>query len=121
MEVKVLVVEDEALPAMILSLNLKNAQYVVVGPVATGEEAIIIAREKHPHIIVMDINLQGKINGIEAASEISDFLDTNIIFVTGYDEKELKESAMKLNPTDYLIKPVEFHQIISIIKKLDLE
>ena len=83
--------------------------------VATGGEAIDVALSKQPSCILMDINLRGEMNGIDAARKIIATLDTKIVFLTGYQDREFREKAMQLNPVAYLIKPISFDQLKKVI------
>ena len=65
--VNVLVVEDEHIVALDLGQRLKRLGYVVVGRAATGEKALLLARDKRPDLIIMDIKLKGEMTGIDAA------------------------------------------------------
>ncbi len=109
--VKILVVEDEALIGLHLEMELKRAGYAVVGPVASGEEAIDMARHEGPDVVLMDIRLMGEMDGIEAARQIGGFSQARIIFTTGYQDSALKERAMALKPLAYLLKPIGVRQI----------
>ena len=68
--VRVLIAEDEIVLAMGIEKSLKSFGYDVVGKVARGENAIMMAMDKKPDIVLMDIHLEGRIDGIEAAKEI---------------------------------------------------
>jgi len=116
--IKILIVEDEVLIAMSLKMELEKAKYKVVKPIATGEKAIIIAKQESPDIILMDIRLAGIIDGIEAARQIMTDSNCSVIFMTGYPEKSIEERAMKLNPLAYYTKPVSIHELIPIIDSI---
>lgn len=68
---RILIVEDESIIALEMKFKLEFEGYTIVGIVATGEEAIKIAHDENPDLILMDIMLRGKMDGIEAASMIS--------------------------------------------------
>ena len=113
--IKILIVEDEAIIALCLKMELKQAGYAV-GPAAfTGEEAVIRAAEESPDVILMDIGLAGDINGIEAAQQIRARSNVPIIFMTGYQEGDLRERAQTVNPVGYFIKPVSIHNLKPVI------
>ncbi len=105
-KIKILIVEDEALIARCLKMDLELIGFDVCDFVASGEESIIKAKEKNPDVIIMDINLSGKMDGIDAAAEIINYKKIPIIFCTGYGNKELVDRAQKLNPLAFLRKPV---------------
>ena len=79
---KILVVDDEAIITMQLEERLHAMGYTVAGMAATGEDAIAKARRLSPDLILMDIVMPGKLNGIEAAAVILSELDIPVIFVT---------------------------------------
>jgi len=114
---KILLVEDEAMIALCLQLQLEKAGYEVCQTVATGKEAIAAARQGNADVILMDIRLAGELDGIEAASRIRGFSDVPIIFTTGYSDSGLMERAEYINPLGYFIKPVKIYQITVTIER----
>lgn len=117
-KIKVLVVEDEVIVAQYLSMELELNGFEVCGFVATGEEAIQKAKQEQPDLILMDINLAGRTDGIEAAQKILEYRKIPIIFMTGYSQKEFAAREKNLNPTRFLSKPVEVDKIIMIFEDL---
>jgi CheY-like chemotaxis protein len=83
---KILVVEDEAIILLQLEEILHTIGYVVAGLAASGEDAIEKARRLKPDLVLMDIVMPGKINGIEAAKIINEELDIPVVFLTSYSE-----------------------------------
>lgn len=121
--IRILVVEDEALIALWLDMELKQAGYEVCSLTATGEAAVEIVEKKNLiDIILMDIHLAGRINGIEAARRIHTASDIPIIFMTGYPQKDLIEQVDKLKTVNYLTKPLKMgdlkNAITSVIERL---
>ena len=119
--VRILVVEDEIMIGMCLELELRRAGYTVCQRVVSGEEAVAWVNRDPPDLILMDIRLSGRMDGIEAAQQILTSHAIPIIFMTGYPDRDLMERANSLNPAGYLNKPVEIHEIVSIIKMLRFE
>jgi two-component system, response regulator PdtaR len=113
--VRILLVEDEVVTAMSLKMELEKAGFEVCDQVTTGENAIMSAEQNTPDIILMDIRLAGKINGVEAAEKIKLTSEIPIIFLTGYEDRDTMERAKKINPLAYLIKPVGIGEIKAII------
>jgi len=104
-EIDILIVEDEIILAMAIELSLQEMNYNVSGIETSGQNAILHARNKQPDIILMDINLNSSISGIQAATTIWKSMKIPIIFLTSYcDDKTIKE-AMECEPYGYLIKP----------------
>jgi two-component system, response regulator PdtaR len=116
-KIKILLVEDEAIIAQYLSLELELEGHEVCGYVATGEEAIQKALSEKPDLILMDINLLGEMDGIQAAEKILEYNYIPIIFMTGYSKLEFTSRAQKLNPLGYFNKPIEVEILSPLIEK----
>ncbi len=114
---RVLIVEDEFFSAMCLQRELAAAGYEVVKICSRGEDAVEVAREQLPDVILMDIGLAGYLNGIEAAGRIREFSDTGIIFMSGYPDSDTMAHAMNLSPIGYLEKPLHSSAIISLLQE----
>ena len=112
----ILIVEDDALIAMNLSETLKSYGYVTEIPVATAEEAILRAREHHPDLILMDIQLAGKMSGVEAAGIIRKTEDIPVIYLTAFSDDERLKAAINTAPYAYLIKPVQNQELRTSIE-----
>ena len=94
-KVNVLVVEDESIVAKDIQLSLKRLGYNVLGIANNGEDAVALSRDLNPDIIIMDIMLKGKINGIEASEHIRKEQNIPIIFLTAYaDENTLSKAVL---------------------------
>lgn len=102
---KILIVDDEAIITMQLEERLSMLGYKIAGMAASGEEAIDKARKIKPDIVLMDIVMPGKINGIEAAKAIHHELGIPIVFVTAYADDAIIEKAKCVNPYGYIVKP----------------
>ncbi len=112
---KILIVEDEALSVMFLKMVLKKAGHHVEKVVASGEEAIEYAVAEGPDLILMDISLAGSIDGIEAALTIKNKVDVQIIFMTGYPDRKHMTRAKEADPVKYFIKPIETSDFITAV------
>ena len=110
-----LIVEDDGILAAHLQTTLDRLGYTTFGPVATGEEAVLLAREHGPELILMDIELAGQQNGIEAAKEIGSWSDIPVLFLTGFSQEPLLEQAKHAAPYGYLIKPVAERELVAAI------
>ena len=102
---KIMIVEDESIIAEDLADSLEDMGYIVVDIVSSGEEAILMAAEKQPHLILMDVMLQGEIDGITAAEEIYSSLQIPIIFLTAYSDNQTLQRVKATNPFGYIVKP----------------
>lgn len=116
-EISILIVEDEAMTAMYMEAFLRRKGYKVLKRIATGEEAVVLSLQLKPDLILMDIRLAGKMDGIEAASQIKSeaLSEIRFIFTTGYSDAEFKENAMSLDPLAFFIKPVNMTELIKKI------
>jgi len=113
----ILIVEDESIVAKDIQNSLKKLGYSVAGTSATGEEAIKMAAEHKPDIVLMDIMLKGAMSGIEAAAEIRKKHDIPVIFLTAYADENTLNKAKITEPHGYIIKPfkeVDLHTAIEV-------
>ncbi len=117
-KVNILLVEDEAIIALLLKRNLERAGYNVYKPLATGEAAVEAVKTNDVDVALMDIRLAGEIDGVEAAEKIVSLCNTPIIFMTGYVDNDVRERAQALNPVAYLVKPVTPNDITPVIAGL---
>ncbi len=108
---KILVVEDEAIVAKDLQYRLKKFGYTVPAIASSGEEAINIAIEISPDLVLMDIKLKGSMDGIEAAAEIYKRLDIPVIYLTAYADENTLERAKITEPFAYLLKPFKEREL----------
>ena len=101
--ISVLIVEDEAMTAMFMKTMLQRKGFNVLKCISSGEEAVDYALEFSPDIVIMDIRLAGKMDGIEVVTKIKArcVKDMKFIFTTGYSDTELKEQAMGLDPLGF--------------------
>ena len=113
---KVLFVEDEVISSMNIGDMLEFWGYDICTPATSAEEAIAITEAEKPDIVLLDIKLQGGMNGIELAGEIKKRLDVPIIFMTGYLNRGFKEKAAAFKPVAYLIKPFELNELKSALE-----
>lgn len=114
----ILIVEDELFSAQFLQETLSAEGFRICDMVATGEDAVTAAREKKPDVILMDIQLAGEINGIEAARRIKRNAEIAIIFTTGFASREKYIEAQDTMPAAFLTKPINIPNLCSIIKSL---
>ncbi|MDO9582205.1 MAG: EAL domain-containing protein [Desulfomicrobium sp.] len=103
----ILLVEDNAIVAFDMQQRLQKLGYHIQGTVASGEEAIEAVSRRAPSLILMDIFLDGKIDGIEAAKAILENAQIPIIFLTGHDDEQTLNRAKITETFGYIIKPAE--------------
>jgi CheY-like chemotaxis protein/DNA-binding PadR family transcriptional regulator len=102
---KILVVDDEAIITMQLERRLSAMGYSVAGMAASGEDAVDKARRLRPDLVLMDIVMPGKMNGIEAAKIITKELGIPVVFITAYADDSIIEQAKSARPYGYIVKP----------------
>ena len=112
---KILVVDDEAIITMQLEERLNSMGYSVAGMAASGEDAIDKARRLTPDLVLMDIVMPGKLNGIEAAKSIAE-MDIPVVFVTSYADDAIIEKAKAVGPYGYIVKPFNELEIKAAIE-----
>jgi CheY-like chemotaxis protein len=115
---KILIVEDEAITAKSLKMDLEELGYYVLSPIAKGEHAVPVAIQENPTLILMDIRLAGGLDGIEAAERIILIKKMPIAFMTGYATEGIKERTNKIHPLAFLEKPVNINLVKQIVDTL---
>ncbi len=103
---RILIIEDEALIARELQNRLKHMGWEVVGT-AFGEEAVELAIERRPDLILSDINLRHGLSGIDVTQRIQKSMDVPVVFLTAYSDKDTVARAKSVTPFGYIIKPVD--------------
>ena len=104
--IRILVAEDEPIIGLDIQNTLQNLGYDVPEVVSSGEDAVKKSEELKPDIILMDIVLSGKIDGIDAVKQITEKQDIPIIYLTAHTEKITFDLARETNPYGYLVKPL---------------
>jgi len=107
MKANILIVEDEAIIAADLAGMLRRLGYEVSATTGLAEEALDLAREHRPDLVLMDIRLAGAMDGVEAAGIIRRELDLPVIFLTAHSDQATLERAKLAEPFGYLLKPFE--------------
>jgi PAS domain S-box-containing protein len=112
----ILVVEDEVIVANQIERKLKKIGYTVVGNVRSGQQAIIMAKEHSPDLILMDIKIEGEIDGVETAEMIRSELDIPVIYLTAHADEKTLGRAKHTEPLGYILKPFEEIDLKSTIE-----
>ena len=114
----ILIVEDDNVIADLIKLMLTNDGYTVSGVVTSGEKAVDIAINTHPDLVLMDIKLKGKIDGIMAFHEIRKVVQTPVVFVSAYIDEKMVERAIQCNPSGYIVKPFKREDLLRKIESV---
>lgn len=114
--VRILVVEDELIIAKGIERRLKALGYSVTDTVASGEEAVTSALDTLPDLVLMDICLQGKMDGVTAAERIRSTVDIPVVYLTAYADPDSLNRAKVTEPFGYIIKPFQDFTLKSSIE-----
>ena len=95
---------------------LTDLGYEVAGQAETGKEAVEMARELSPDLIIMDVVMPGKMNGIEAARIIKEESGTPIVFSSGYGDPDHIEAAKEIEPFGYVMKPFDEKEVHAFVE-----
>jgi diguanylate cyclase (GGDEF)-like protein/PAS domain S-box-containing protein len=103
----ILIVEDESIVALDIQSRLENSGYSIAGSVRTGEAAIELVEKLTPDLVLMDIQLKGKLDGIETAEIIRAQFNLPVIFLTAFADEETLRRARVTEPFGFILKPFE--------------
>lgn len=117
MKKKVLIVEDEFIISLSLKEMAESCDFEVIGRVASGEEALELVERGKPDVIIMDIVLKGKLNGIQTANRINSKYDIPFIFISGTPGINMVHMIKGSKPIELLKKPVDINSLRSNLRK----
>ena len=109
MSKKIMIVEDESITAQDIKKSVISLGFEVVSIEDKGKNAIKKAEELKPDLVLMDVVLKGKIDGIEAASRIHEQFNIPVVYLTAYSNDKVFERAKLTDPYGFLVKPVDFY------------
>ena len=112
----ILIVEDEGIIARDIRQQLMELGYEVVGDTPTGEASLTLTEQLKPSLVLMDIHLAGKMDGIEAAQAIRKRFGTPVVFLTAFAGAETLERAKLTEPFGYIIKPFDERYLHTVIE-----
>ncbi len=113
---RILVVEDEQIIAADLEMKLLSLGHEVIGTAVSGTEAIQLAEQQQPELVFMDIQLRGKMNGIEAAHHIQRSTGAQIVFLTAFAGMFIQNPAQMPTPGLCLSKPYSRYQLAAVLQ-----
>ena len=113
---KILIVEDDLIVARDIQQQLLRIGHTVVGITALGEEAVQLAVATVPDLVLMDIRLDGEMDGIEAAQKIRDEARAPVVYLTAYADDQTLHRARLTEPFGYILKPFEDSQLRTAIE-----
>lgn len=115
---RVLITEDNWLIALEWEAALQDAGYEVVGIAVSGEEALRVAAEEAPDLVVMDIRLFGEMDGVDAAVALRARTGVRCVFVSAHDDPEIRRRAELAEPLGWISKPVVSSRLADLIAQL---
>ncbi len=111
MRPKILIAENENIAAINIKNSLHRMGYVILDIVGSGEEVIRKVKEEKPDLILMNISLDGALDGIETAEILSAKYDIPVIYLTELNDREVLQRAKITEPYGYLVKPFDSREI----------
>ena len=115
-KVKLLIAEDDVVIAQNLAFSLEEMGYEVSAVVSSGEELLLEVHRHSPDLAILDITLEGKLDGVETATILSKSSHVPFIFMTAMSDKETIDRAKQTNPHAYLVKPFDVRTLQSSIE-----
>jgi two-component system, response regulator PdtaR len=114
---KVLVVEDDQILAIVQTRYLQKMGFMVVASVSNGLAAINAVKELSPDIIIMDVRIEGEMDGVDTMKEIQKFSSVPVIYSTGNSEPSILNKATETNMKGFLVKPINYNELEELINK----
>ncbi len=113
---RILIVEDKSIIAESLAASLEKAGYSISGKAASGEEALRIIENEIPDLVLMDIHLSGKLDGIQTVERLNRKNSIPVIYLTDFHDAEIIERAKHTHPQAYLLKPWQEKELLIAIE-----
>ena len=117
---KILIVDDSNEIRELVSATLEVEKYQMF-EASDGTQAVALALQKKPDVVIMDVTLPGRIDGIEATKIIKKNLSTkdcSVLILTGTDDKKLKEKGLKAGASDFFLKPFSPLELLQKIESI---
>ncbi|BCF95324.1 response regulator [Paraburkholderia largidicola] len=119
---RILIVEDDRIVARDIAQQMKRAGHSVLGTTASGEEALALVEqwqwrsEPGPDLVLMDVRLEGELDGIDTARRIRSMRDIPVVFLTAYADEETIQRATTAEPFGYVLKPFDDTQLRTVVE-----
>lgn len=112
MKPEILIVEDDLIIAQSIANDLEQEGYTISDTCESGEKAIEMVESRLPDLILMDIKLEGKLDGILTAEKILKKYRIPVIYLTDLQDRVTLDNARQTRPSNYLVKPFQTHQLL---------
>ncbi len=113
---KILIVEDDSVSALLLQRALEKNAHQIIGIADTGEKALDILEESLADIVMMDINLAGELDGIKTTEIINEKYDIPVVYLSASSDAETLNKVVGTNPSAYVIKPFNIRELNMVIE-----
>jgi response regulator of citrate/malate metabolism len=115
---RVMIVEDDPLLSIVEAKMIEKLGYTVVGKAKSGEEALEKFEELNPEVLVIDIQLAGKLNGIQTVEKLRElYSNIPVIFLSGDNSSSILKKAETVDYIDFLLKPVSSNELSGPLQK----
>lgn len=114
--ISILIVEDDPIIAADLTYSIQDLGYSPYPALRNADDTLLILKNVKPDCILMDVTLEGKMDGIRLAEEINKIYNIPIIFLTAHHDKNTIERIKRVHPSAYLVKPLEVHTLQTSIE-----
>lgn len=113
---KILIVEDDSVSALLLQRALEKNAHQIIGIADSGEKALEILEENRADIVMMDINLAGELDGIKTTEIINEKFDIPVVYLSASSDAETLNKVVGTNPSAYVIKPFNIRELNMVIE-----
>lgn len=115
-EAAILIVEDDFIVAENMRIRLEGLGYRIAGMTATGEEALKLVQETKPDVVLMDVRLDGEMDGVDTVAALKDYVPAPVLYVTAYTDRSTVMRARDTMPYGYIVKPFTTEELWSNIE-----
>lgn len=115
---RVMIVEDEAITAMATGAMIKRLGHVVSAAVGTGQDALDAFRRQRPDLVLMDIRLDGDLDGIETAKLMRRDSNVPVVFVSAFVDDATRDRAAEAGSFDFMAKPLDEYDLKDLLTRL---
>lgn len=113
---RILVVEDEVIVAMDIAMQLRELGFEPVGHATRGEQAIELAGQLRPDLVLMDVQLASDMDGVTAAQAIRTQFGVPVVFLSAFDSAAAYDRAALTEPAGYITKPFDDYQLRAVVE-----
>lgn len=118
MSARVMIVEDEAITAMATGAMIKRLGHTVSAAVGTGQDALDAFRRQRPDLVLMDIRLDGDLDGIETAKLMRRDSNVPVVFVSAFVDDVTRRRAAEAGPFAFMPKPLDEYELRDMLTRL---